>query len=187
MKIKIQITVESDKGQPEVVQEAAHLDRGILRPETLGLTLAEARLLFDPDDTYGIRALILQKLQDNYANDEIDWLHRIGEERTGRRDFRAEVVGPINRIAKLVRNEAVRAIVTDLHMPGMDGFELMDRVRSHQVHRGVPIIVITGCTDVDAPEQARIRGANAVFMKPYSPARVREKLEQLLSDDTPRG
>jgi hypothetical protein len=42
MKIKIQITVESDKGQPEVVQEVAHLDRGILRPETLGLTLAEA-------------------------------------------------------------------------------------------------------------------------------------------------
>ena len=43
MKIKIQITVESDKGEPEVVQEVAHLDRFILRPETLGLTLAEAR------------------------------------------------------------------------------------------------------------------------------------------------
>ena len=43
MKIKIQITVEADKGQPEVVQDVAHLDRGILRPETLGLTLAEAR------------------------------------------------------------------------------------------------------------------------------------------------
>jgi hypothetical protein len=42
MKIKIQITVESDKGQPKVVQEVAHLDRFILRPETLGLTLAEA-------------------------------------------------------------------------------------------------------------------------------------------------
>src|ERR1700675_4337298 len=43
MKIKIHITVESDEGQSEVVQEVAHLDRGILRPETLGLTLAEAR------------------------------------------------------------------------------------------------------------------------------------------------
>ena len=43
MKIKIQITVESDEGQPEVVQEVAHLDRGTLRPETLGLRLAEAR------------------------------------------------------------------------------------------------------------------------------------------------
>lgn len=81
--------------------------------------------------------------------------------------------------------EAIRAIVTDLHMPGMDGYELMEKVRSHKVHRGVPIIVITGCTDPDAPHKARIRGAGAVFLKPYSPARVREKLEQLLSDDIP--
>ena len=43
MKIKIQITVESDDGQLNVAQDVAHLDRGTLRPETLGLTLAEAR------------------------------------------------------------------------------------------------------------------------------------------------
>jgi hypothetical protein len=44
MKIKIQITVESDKDHG-VVQEVAHLDRGTLRPETLGMTLAEARAI----------------------------------------------------------------------------------------------------------------------------------------------
>ena len=38
MKIKIQITIGSDRGQPEAVQQV----RGTLRPETLGLTLAEA-------------------------------------------------------------------------------------------------------------------------------------------------
>jgi hypothetical protein len=43
MKITIQIRVESDEGQLEVVQQLAHLDRGILRPETLGLSLAEAQ------------------------------------------------------------------------------------------------------------------------------------------------
>jgi hypothetical protein len=75
------------------------------------LTLAEARLLFDPDDSHGIRAMVLGKLEDAYAFDEIDWLHRIGAERAGKRDFRAEVIGPINRIAKLVRNEALRVIV----------------------------------------------------------------------------
>jgi hypothetical protein len=76
-----------------------------------GMTLAEARLLLDPEDTHGIRALLLQKLQDSYAYDELKWLHDISLERGGRRDFRTEVVGPLNRIAKLVRNEAVRRIV----------------------------------------------------------------------------
>jgi hypothetical protein len=40
MKIKIQVTVESNEGQSEVVREVARLERGALRPEELGLTLA---------------------------------------------------------------------------------------------------------------------------------------------------
>ena len=81
------------------------------------------------------------------------------------------------------RAEDIRAIVTDLHMPGMDGFELIERVRSTQRHWALPIVVITGSTDPDVPERLRRRGVNAVFAKPYSPAVVREKLEQLLSDE----
>ncbi|HUA18530.1 MAG TPA: response regulator [Bryobacteraceae bacterium] len=77
----------------------------------------------------------------------------------------------------------IRAIVTDLHMPGMDGFDLIDRVRSDQRHSALPILVITGSTDPDVPGRLRRHGVEAVFAKPYSPALVREKLEQLLSDD----
>ena len=45
MKIKIQVTVESNEGQSEAVREVAGLERGALRPEELGLTLAEARAI----------------------------------------------------------------------------------------------------------------------------------------------
>jgi len=74
------------------------------------------------------------------------------------------------------------AIVTDLQMDGMDGFELIERVRAHGRHGGVPIVVITGSPDPDAPERVHRLGANAFFAKPYSPAQVREKLEKLLHD-----
>jgi hypothetical protein len=43
MKLTVQITVESAQGQPEVIQEVARLERGPLQPDTLGLSLAEAR------------------------------------------------------------------------------------------------------------------------------------------------
>ena len=43
MEIKVQITVKSQAGQPEVIQQVVSLKRGPLRPETLGLSLAEAR------------------------------------------------------------------------------------------------------------------------------------------------
>jgi hypothetical protein len=45
MKIEVQIIVKSDEGQGEVIREVAHLERGALRPETLGLSLAEARAI----------------------------------------------------------------------------------------------------------------------------------------------
>ena len=78
------------------------------------------------------------------------------------------------------RDEDIRAIVTDLHMPGMDGYELIDRVRANELHAGTPIVVITGSTDPHVSDRLRQRGVNAVFAKPYSPVSVREKLEQLL-------
>jgi len=77
----------------------------------------------------------------------------------------------------------IRAIVTDLHMPGMDGFELIDRVRADKSHAGLPIVVITGSTDPRVSEHLRARGVSAIFPKPYSPAVVREKLEQLLGNE----
>ena len=83
------------------------------------------------------------------------------------------------------RQEDIRALVTDLHMPGMDGFELIDRERTNKVHAQMPIVVITGSTDPHISDRLRQRGVNAVFAKPYSPAVVREKLEQLLGNEMP--
>lgn len=43
MKIKIQVVIESESGNPEAVEEVAVLERGALQAEDLGLTLAEAK------------------------------------------------------------------------------------------------------------------------------------------------
>jgi len=71
------------------------------------------------------------------------------------------------------------AIVTDLQMRGMDGFELIERIRGE--NREVPIMVITGTSDPDAQDRVLQLGANAFFSKPYSPAVVREQMEQWLN------
>jgi len=81
------------------------------------------------------------------------------------------------------RHEDICALVTDLHMPGMDGFELIDRVRTNHQHDAMPIVVITGSTDPHISDRLGRLGVNAVFAKPYSPALVREKLEQLLGNE----
>jgi CheY-like chemotaxis protein len=74
----------------------------------------------------------------------------------------------------------IGALVTDLNMPSMDGFELIERVRSDSRTARLPIVVISGDSDPQTPERLHRLGANAYFGKPYSPAEVRQKVEQLL-------
>lgn len=85
------------------------------------------------------------------------------------------------------RNDGnISAVVTDLHMPGIDGFELIERIRADQRYIDLPIIVISGSTDPQTPKRVFELGANAFFGKPYSPAKVRAKLEQLLNANAPK-
>jgi len=84
----------------------------------------------------------------------------------------------------ILEDSPVSAVVTDLEMRDMDGFELIERIRAHQLHRSLPIMVITGSSDPDAGRRAASLGANAFFTKPYSAVLVRERMEQLLDHDT---
>jgi len=81
------------------------------------------------------------------------------------------------------QDTAVRAVLTDIRMPEMDGFELIRFIRSHQRHVSTPIIVVTADTDPETPERASRLGANAFFCKPFSPRVVRRTLEDLLYVD----
>jgi len=78
-------------------------------------------------------------------------------------------------------NTQVRAVVTDLNMPRMDGFELIRRIRGDTRLRATPIIVVSADTDPDTPERMAALGVDAFFPKPFSPAQVRRALEQLLN------
>ena len=85
---------------------------------------------------------------------------------------------------QLLQKETVSAIITDLHMPHMDGFELIERVRAAGPVTHVPIIVVSGDSDPDTPDRVRQLGADAYFAKPYSPAAVRDTLERLLHENS---
>ena len=82
------------------------------------------------------------------------------------------------------QGSSIRAIVTDLNMPRMDGFELIRRVRSDGRLPGTPIVVVSADTDPATPRRIAQMGVDAYFAKPFSPAEVRRKLEQILNGTT---
>jgi two-component system chemotaxis response regulator CheY len=73
------------------------------------------------------------------------------------------------------------AVVTDLNMPRMDGFELIRRVREQRELAGTPIVVVSADTDPETPGRVARMGVSAFFPKPYSPGEIRRKVEQILN------
>ncbi len=80
------------------------------------------------------------------------------------------------------RGPSVQAVLTDIRMPDMDGFELIRFIRGDRRLAATPIIVVTADTDPDTPGRTALLGANAFFSKPFSPRAVRETLERLLHE-----
>jgi DNA-binding NtrC family response regulator len=74
----------------------------------------------------------------------------------------------------------IAAVITDLDMPGTNGFDLIDEIRAEPRFAGLPILMISGNSDPRSAARALAHGATAFFAKPYSPAAVRRKLEQLV-------
>jgi len=69
----------------------------------------------------------------------------------------------------------LRLVITDLHMPGMDGFQLIKNIRQEQVSY-MYILVLTSMTATDTIVQALSMGANDVIYKPVRPDELKLRL-----------
>lgn len=79
-------------------------------------------------------------------------------------------------------NNQIAIVITDCHMPDMDGFELTQEIRNQQsLLRLLPII---GCTAEDSrvvAEKAKRSGMNDVLYKPYALEDLRQVLLQYIT------
>ena len=94
--------------------------------------------------------------------------------------FAVRAVATAEQALECLAAENICALVTDLHLESMDGFALISWVRSHPQRAELPILVISGDNDPGTPARLAEIGADAFFTKPYSPAAVRGKLEELV-------
>jgi putative two-component system response regulator len=84
-------------------------------------------------------------------------------------------------VLKLIDNEKLDLLLLDIRMPHVDGYQVLDTVRSHPDCFDLPVIVLTAQTDTETRHQALDAGANDFLTKPYDHAevllRVRNTLE----------
>jgi two-component system cell cycle response regulator DivK len=72
-------------------------------------------------------------------------------------------------------------VVTDLNIPGIDGFELTRRLKLDPRTKTVPVVAITGYAAFAAdPSRARRAGCDAVLEKPCSPEDLEVTIRTLM-------
>lgn len=74
-------------------------------------------------------------------------------------------------------------VLTDLAVPGMDGFEFGRALQQSAATRDIPIVAITGRSEyLTEPRRIRQAGIRHVLMKPCDPEVVLQELRRLLGN-----
>ncbi len=74
-------------------------------------------------------------------------------------------------------------VVTDLNIPGIDGFELTRRLKQDPRTCDIPVLAVTGYAAFAAdPDRARRAGCDAVLPKPCSPDDLESAVRSLIRE-----
>lgn len=106
------------------------------------------------DDNTINRQLLINTLGEDYDVDEAD--------------CGGEALRLISRDYK-----QLSAILTDIHMPEIDGYEVLRRVRGDPLTSAIPVIMVTGSEDEQSRVKALTLGANDFIVKPFNPKIVK--------------
>jgi len=87
----------------------------------------------------------------------------------------AEFDGGEAALAELEGGKSPDVLITDVRMPGIDGYELVRRVRA--MRSGIPVLMVTAFGDVDGAVQALQGGADDYLTKPVNLVELRKRVE----------
>jgi CheY-like chemotaxis protein len=80
----------------------------------------------------------------------------------------------------VAQKEIPDAILMDVALPGMDGWDAAAAIRSHPTTRAIPIIALTALALPEGRERATVAGVDGYLTKPATLLRVLEELERVL-------
>lgn len=81
---------------------------------------------------------------------------------------------------KLLREQEFHLVLLDLLMPEMNGFQMLTRLRGEPSWREVPVIIVSGVSDMSTVVRAIEMGADDFLPKPFNPVLLRARVEACL-------
>ena len=108
-----------------------------------------------------------------FVDDELP-LREVVSRLLSRRGLDVTTAGDAVAAVEMLRDQSFDLVLTDFHMPDMDGFELLAHVREH--YPDVPAIMMTGQSSVQHAVQAMANGAVDYLPKPFAVDALAERV-----------
>ncbi len=112
------------------------------------------------------------------VEDDVD-IGRLVEHHLRKAGFATRWFRIATNVIRESENQPPVLFLLDLMLPGIDGFELCQRIRNHALLRGLPIIILTARTSATDLRLAIKSGANDYITKPFSPADLIRRVRAL--------
>ncbi|MBL8542857.1 MAG: response regulator [Hyphomonadaceae bacterium] len=112
------------------------------------------------DDQLTMRALIRSALQEIGFKD-------IADAQDGEEGLKSLLTRPAH------------LVISDFNMPKLDGLGLLRAVRANESTKKAAFIMLTGRADKDLVQRAMQFGVNNYVTKPFSPAQLRQKIQEV--------
>ncbi|MGC4763754.1 ATP-binding protein [Micromonospora sp. DT46] len=98
----------------------------------------------------------------------------------GEQGWRVETVGDGRQALEAIRRDQPDLVLTDVMMPGIDGFELVRRLRGQAGTRTLPVVVLSARAGGDASVEGLDLGADDYVVKPFAAAELIARVRSAL-------
>jgi CheY-like chemotaxis protein len=83
---------------------------------------------------------------------------------------------------EIAKSKRMHMVITDVNMPGMDGFTLISNLRQFEHLKDTPIVVLAKGANDSNIDKAKAAGANDWIGKPFTEESLNSKINQTLVD-----
>lgn len=81
---------------------------------------------------------------------------------------------------QILNKEKIDLVLLDLMLPDISGFEIIDKMKSIDKLKSIPVIVISGSVESDSQEKARAKGVELYLHKPVQPTDLIRHIKTVL-------
>lgn len=90
--------------------------------------------------------------------------------------FNAMTLPSAEKMFALLEKLTPELILLDIEMPGMNGFEALQRLKANSLWMNIPVIFLTGTTDAAIEEKSSKLGAVSIITKPFSQSSLLQQI-----------